>query len=89
MEVITIQHQAFQKLLDKIDALHAEVQRMKNPVDQFAHEWIDRDEVMRMLNISRRTLCNYVTQGKLHPRRIQKRSYFKIADIKDLLEKQL
>ena len=44
MEVITIEHQAFQKLLDKIDALHAEVQRMKNPVDQFATEWSDGDE---------------------------------------------
>lgn len=52
MEVITIEHQAFQKLLDKIDALHAEVQRMKNPVDQFAHEWIDSYDVMKMLNIS-------------------------------------
>ncbi|MFN6335360.1 MAG: helix-turn-helix domain-containing protein [Sphingobacteriales bacterium] len=89
MEVITIESQAFQLLLEKIDALHAEVQRMKNPVDQFVTEWIDGDEVMKMLNISRRTLCNYVNQGKLHPRRIQKRSYFKIADIKDLLEKQL
>jgi hypothetical protein len=58
MEVITIEHQAFQKLLDKIDALHAEMQRMKNPVGQFATEGIDSYDVMKMLNISRRTLCN-------------------------------
>jgi len=82
MEVITIESQAFQLLLEKIDALHAEVQRMKNPVDQFATEWIDGDEVMKMLNISRRTLCNYGSQGLLNPSRIGKRKFYNVQDVK-------
>ena len=85
MEVITIEHQAFQKLPDKIDALHAEVQRMKNPVDQFSAEWIDSDEVMKMLNISRRTLCNYGSQGLLNPSRIGKRKFYNVLDVKRML----
>ena len=32
MEVITIETQAYKILLEKIDAIHAELQRMKNPV---------------------------------------------------------
>lgn len=86
MEVITIESQAFQLLLEKIDALHAEVQRMKNPVDQFATEWIDGDEVMKMLNISRRTLCNYGSQGLLNPSRIGKRKFYNVSDVKRMLK---
>jgi len=85
MEVITIESQAFQLLLEKIDALHAEMQRMKNPVDQFATEWIDGDEVMKMLNISRRTLCNYGSQGLLNPSRIGKRKFYDVSDVKRML----
>ena len=85
MEVITIESQAFQLLLEKIDALHAEVQRMKNPADQFATEWIDGDEVMKMLNISRRTLCNYGSQGILNPSRIGKRKFYNVSDVKRML----
>lgn len=85
MEVITIESQAFQLLLEKIDALHAEVQRMKNPVDQFATEWIDGDEVMKMLNISRRTLCNYGSQGLLNPSRIGKRKFYHAPYVKRML----
>ena len=85
MEVITIESKAFQLLLEKIDALHAEVQRMKNPVNQFATEWIDGDEVMKMLNISRRTLCNYGSQGLLNPSRIGKRKFYNVQDVKRML----
>jgi hypothetical protein len=87
MEVITIESQAFQLLLEKIDALHAEVQRMKNPVDQFATEWIDGDEVMKMLNISRRTLCNYGSQGLLNPSRIGKRRFYDVKEVSEMIKR--
>jgi hypothetical protein len=38
MEVITIEKQAFLWLLKKFNAMHVELQHMKNPEDQFAHE---------------------------------------------------
>lgn len=78
MELIIIESQAFQLLPEKIDALHAEVQRIKNHVDQFATDWIDGDEVMKMLNISRWTLCNYGNQGLLNPSRIGKRKCYNV-----------
>ena len=85
MEVIAIESQAFQLLLEKIDALHAEVQRMKNPVDQFETEWFDGDEVMKMLNISRRTLYNYGKHGKLKSYKIGKRNFFKVQEVKGII----
>jgi uncharacterized protein YoxC len=86
MEVITIETQAFQMLIAKIDALHAEVSRKHNPVDQFAMEWVDTYDVMKMLNISRRTLSNYSKTGKLQSTRINNKSYFKVKEIHEFLE---
>ena len=85
MEVITIETKAFQLLLEKIDAIHAVMQSNQNPRDQFMHQWLDSNDVMKMLGISRRTLCNYVRQGKLKASRIGKRSYLKVQEVKDVL----
>ncbi len=88
MEVITIETQAYKTLLEKIDAMHAELQRMKNPVDQFAHEWVDSECVMKMLGISRRTLCNYVSQGKIKSSKIGKRCFYKVQEVKQMMNEQ-
>ncbi|MFM2233129.1 MAG: hypothetical protein RJB31_1830 [Bacteroidota bacterium] len=85
MEVITIETQAYKTLLEKIDAMHAELQRMKNPVDQFTHEWVDSECVMKMLGISRRTLCNYVSQGKIKSSKIGKRCFYKVQEVKQMM----
>ena len=87
MEVITIENIAFQTLLNKIDELIAETRNSKNPVDQFSHEWVDSNDVMKMLGISRRTLCNYVSQGKIKSSKIGKRNFFKIEDVKEMMIK--
>jgi hypothetical protein len=86
MEVITIESQAFKLLLEKIDTIQAELLRKQNPVDQFAIEWVDTYDVMKMLHISRRTLSNYVKSGRLKSTRINNKSYFKVVDINSFLE---
>lgn len=85
MEVITIESQAFKLLLEKIDTIQSELLRKQNPVDQFAIEWVDTYDVMKMLHISRRTLSNYVKSGRLKSTRINNKSYFKVAEIYDFL----
>lgn len=85
MEVITIYSQAFKLLLEKIDTIQAELLRKQNPVDQFAIEWVDTYDVMKMLHISRRTLSNYVKSGRLKSTRINNKSYFKVAEIHGFL----
>lgn len=84
MEVITIESEAYKNLISKIDQLHNEIIRIQNPVDQFAQEWIDSYDVMKMLNISRRTLYNYMNQGKLKSSRIGKRNFFRVQEVKEI-----
>ncbi len=86
MEVITFESEAYKSLMSKIEELHQVIIRNQNPVDQFSHEWVDSNDVMKMLGISRRTLCNYVRQGKLKSSRIGKRSYYAITEVKRLLQ---
>jgi hypothetical protein len=86
MEVITFESEAYKALMSKIEELHQVIIRNQNPVDQFSHEWVDSNDVMKMLGISRRTLCNYVSQGKIKSSRIGKRSYFAIKEVKRLLQ---
>ncbi|MHB1922984.1 MAG: hypothetical protein ACYCOO_12205 [Chitinophagaceae bacterium] len=86
MEVITIESHAFQMMLAKIDALHLEVSRMQNPVNQFSLEWVDTYNVLKMLNIFKRTLSNYNEMGKLQSTRINNKSYFKIKEIYTFFE---
>lgn len=85
MEVITIESEAYKNLISKIDQLHNEIIRIQNPVDQFAKEWLDSYDVMKMLNISRRTLYNYMNQGKLKSSRIGKRNFFKVQEVKEMM----
>lgn len=89
MEVITFESEAYKALMSKIEELHQVIIRNQNPVDQFSHEWVDSNDVMKMLGISRRTLCNYVRQGKLKSSRIGKRNFFKVNEVKEMMNQQL
>jgi len=44
--------------------LHAEISHKHNPGDQFPMEWVDTYGVMKMLNISRRTLIDITVNYK-------------------------
>jgi predicted site-specific integrase-resolvase len=38
-----------------------------------------------MLGISRRTLCNYVSQGKIKSSKIGKRCFYKVQEVKEMM----
>ncbi len=65
--------------------MQSKIESIENPVDDFLTKWIDTFEVMRMLNISRRTIDNYIKAGKLKPIRINKRNHFAVAEVKGLM----
>lgn len=85
MEVITFESEAYKAMMSKIEQLHQVMIQSQNPVNQFSNEWIDNNDVMKMLGISRRTLCNYIRQGKIKSSRIGKRSYFKVQEVNQML----
>ena len=73
------------ELKSMVAQMQSKIESIENPVDDFLTKWIDTFEVMRMLNISRRTIDNYIKAGKLKPVRLNKRNHFAVAEVKGLM----
>jgi len=85
MEIVTIENKAFKALCDKIDKVHEELLRLQNPVKQLSNEYVDTYDVMNILNVSRRTLTKYLTQGKLKYTQYNNKNYFQLRDVEEFL----
>jgi hypothetical protein len=92
MEAITTKNITNEMLMEQfiemksmLTNLQAEINSLKNPVDDFTSKWVDTYDVMAMLRVSRRTMDNYIKAGKLTPSRINKRNYFAINQVKGLM----
>ena len=58
----------------------------KSRADKFQEEWIDGQDVMLALNISKRTLQTLRDGNVLPYSRINGKFYYKVADLENLLE---
>lgn len=92
MEAITTKNITNEMLMEQFIEMkwmlanfQAEINSLKNPVDNFTSKWVDTYDVMQMLCVSRRTMDNYIKAGKLTPTRINKRNYFAINQVKGLM----
>lgn len=92
MEAITTKNITNEMLMEQfiemksmLTNLQAEINSLKNPVDDFTSKWVDTYDVMQMLRVSRRTMDNYIKAGKLTPTRVNKRNYFAINQVKGLM----
>ncbi|MFN4940788.1 MAG: helix-turn-helix domain-containing protein [Bacteroidota bacterium] len=77
--------QQFIEMKSMLTNLQAEINSLKNPVEDFTSKWVDTYDVMAMLRVSRRTIDNYIKAGKLTPTQINKRNYFAINQVKGLI----
>ena len=58
----------------------------KSKLDNFKETWIDGQDVMHTMHISKRTLQTLRDNGTLPYTRINGKFYYKVADIESLLE---
>ena len=58
----------------------------KTRIEQFNETWIDGQEVMQSLHISKRTLHTLRNNGTLPYSRLNGKFYYKVADIEQVLE---
>ena len=75
-----------QILKSQMQQLQADMESFKNPVGEFTSKWVDTYDVMQMLRVSRRTMDNYIKEGKLTPTRIKTRNYFEVTQVKALMK---
>jgi len=88
MEVITIESQAFKNLMSKVDTIFDYVISQQNTQDE-EDSWVDSHEVCTFLKISDRTLQRLRSENKINYSRIRGKNYYKISEIKRMLQENL
>ena len=83
MEII----QLLLELSGAIKEIKAQILVLKQTgADKFKQQWIDGNDVMLSLNISKRTLQSLRDNGVLPHSRINGKFYYKVSDLENLLE---
>ncbi len=88
MEVIAIQKSAFYGMKDDLKELLELTERAVQKYSPIFKEeqWLDNQEVCLMMNITKRTLQTYKSKGLLPYSRLNRKNYFKLSDVRALLE---
>lgn len=75
------------KLSQDLQQIKFQLQQFqKSRLERFTEAWIDGQDVMQTLNISKRTLQSLRDEGTLPFSRINGKFYYKLSDIEQLLE---
>ncbi|MBL4587465.1 MAG: helix-turn-helix domain-containing protein [Flavobacteriales bacterium] len=84
MEVITIQSEAFQSIIDKLDEI--EKKAIESSPDP-ENVWLDNQEFCQLLKISKRTAQNYRDNGIVPFSQMASKVYYRLSDVHAMLEK--
>ena len=84
MQVITIESQAFQKLVDQLEAIQQKLNKEKSTTP-LSDIWMDNQDVCELLHVSKRTLQHYRDSGKIPFSQIGAKIYYKASDIDEFL----
>jgi len=97
MDVITIESQAFSKLLTLLETLAREIQTQNktqkpeksSPSEKLAQDdrWLDNEDLCRILKVTKRTLQNYRDNFILPYTQIGRKIYYKYSDVQTILQK--
>lgn len=86
MEYIAIEKEALDSLLEKINELTQDINHWND--NTFQDNWIENTELCKLLDLSSRSLQNYRQRGILGFSTIGRKIYYKIEDIKKLIEEK-
>ena len=88
MNVITIESDAFMQIMDKLNSLENRFQKLKHEADcPLGERWLDNQDVIQLLNISKRTLQSYRDNKKVAYSQIGSKIYYRASDIEKFLKK--
>lgn len=82
------------EIIDLLMSLSNEINDLKARIDTFniqkvenlKDSWLDNQDVMQTLHISKRTLQTFRTNGTIPYSKIKGKFYYKVADIEQLLQ---
>ncbi len=84
MDVVLLSSQQYQDLLKRLDQIQQEVSnKQKSPVDTF----IDNQEFIQIMNVSKRTAQSWRDEGIISFSQIGSKIYYRMSDVQALLDK--
>jgi len=87
MKVLTIEHSAFQQLINKIDAMDEFIRKAKlEQQSSLDDDWVDGQAVCEYLCICDKTLQRLRSAGKVAYSSVGNKYYYQIAEIKRCLK---
>ena len=84
MNVITIQSEAFEQLKSMLDAINNRLTAKEKEPKEI---WLDNQEMMQMLKISKRTAQHYRDSGMISFSQVGNKIYYKLSDVEELLKR--
>jgi len=87
MEVITIESDAFAEIIEMLKGLNNKFTKLefdaKYPLSE---KWLDNQEVMQLLNVSKRTLQMYRDESLIAFSQVGNKMYYKTTDVEQFLK---
>jgi len=85
MSLITIESEAFQRLMKKMEEIESklDLQKEKTPLSE---KWLDNQDVCQLLHVSKRTLQHYRDTGIIPYSQIGSKIYYRATDIEEHLK---
>ncbi|PLX06037.1 MAG: DNA-binding protein [Marinilabiliales bacterium] len=88
MNVITIESEAFRQIIEKLQGLEDKFIKMKMDAESpLSDRWLDNQDVMLLLKISKRTLQTYRDERKIPFSQVGNKIYYKASDVERFLKK--
>ena len=82
MDVITIESDAFAQIMKKLKSLENKFINLKDKADNpLKDKWLDNQDVMQLLKVSKRTLHTYRAEKILPYAQVGNKIYYKAKDI--------
>jgi hypothetical protein len=79
-----IAEEDFRQLLEKLKYIEANI--ISKQVISLAEQWLDNDQLMQMLCVSRRTLQNWRDTGLIAFSQIGSKIYYRYTDVEQMLQ---
>jgi hypothetical protein len=83
MQVITVESELFNEFSKKLDDIISKIEKKISPTTD---TWIDNEQFMFLMKISRRTAQTYRDERKISFSQIGNKIYYKVADVDKLFE---
>ena len=87
MEVITIESDAFAEIIKMLKGLNDKFNKLefdaKYPLSE---KWLDNQEVIQLLNVSKRTLQMYRDENMIAFSQVGNKMYYKTTDVEQFLK---